>query len=85
MSKARLEFISQGFHDLLCSNEMRELVDGHGQDITATAGEGFQRHTFMGGYGGGRWVCTVRAATPEAVRAEATDKTLTKAVMMNAR
>ena len=82
-TKIRIEFNSEGFKELLQSEGMRKLVSDNAKAIQQRAGgdeAGYSEHEYMGGYGQGRWVGTVEAATEEARRDEAENKTLTKAV-----
>ena len=81
--RVRIEFNTEGFRELLQSNEVKGLVEEHANAILDRAGgeeEGFSASVWEAGYGGGRWAGTVRTASYDAARAEATDKTLTKAV-----
>lgn len=81
--KVRIEFNTEGFRELLQSSEVKGLVEEHTNAILDRAGgeeAGFSASVWEAGYGGGRWAGTVRTASYDAARAEATDKTLTKAV-----
>lgn len=79
-SNIKISFISKGFHDILSSQNVASVVDQQAQRIAAKAGDGFEASHFMGNFGGGRVIGVVRAETYEARRAEATDKTLSRAV-----
>lgn len=79
--KIKIEFNSAGFHEILCSDEMKALLDEKGQQIAARAGEGFKASTKLGNYAGGRAICVVSSTNWAARKAEATDKVLTKAVL----
>lgn len=80
----KIEFISQGFKDILFSPGTKELVQGVAEDICDRANmdvpEGFESNVQSGGYGGGRYIAFVRTATKEAALEESENMTLTKAV-----
>ena len=84
----KIKFISSGFREILCSGEVHYLVSQAAQQIQSRAnannsrgGDGFSAETWMGGYGGGRWVATVSAMDRAARIAESEDKALSRAVM----
>lgn len=80
-TKVRIKHISEGWHDILCSAPVAELVDEAGNRIADAAGDGFEYSgPQMGNFGGGRVIGFVVAETKEARVAEATAKTLTMAV-----
>lgn len=80
-TKVRIKHISAGWHDILCSAPVADLVDEAGNRIADAAGDGFvYSGAQMGNYGGGRVIGFVRAETKEARVAEATTKALTMAV-----
>ncbi len=80
-TKVRIKHISEGWHDILCSAPVAELVDVAGNRIADAAGDGFEYSgAQMGNFGGGRVIGFVVAETKEARVAEATVKTLTMAV-----
>ena len=82
----KIEFISQGFKDILFSPGTKELIQGISDDIRDRAnqdmptGEGFESKVQAGGYGGGRYIGFVKTATNEAALEESENMTLTKAV-----
>lgn len=82
----RIEFISQGFHDILCSPGVHDLVDSKAQEIKARAdsaapeSQGFEVNTIVGGYGGGRWVSFVQTTDKASMIAEAEHNALTGAI-----
>lgn len=81
--KVRIEFNTDGFRQLLQSDDVKGLVEENTNAILERAGgedSGFSASVWEAGFGGGRWAGTVRTASYDAARAEATDKTLTKAV-----
>lgn len=78
----RLEFNSAGFRALLSGDEMRDAIYGVASSIAGDAGEGFEARPFYGAQAG-RWMATVDADTIEARRAEASDKTLSRAAAQN--
>lgn len=78
----QLEFLSDGFRQLLYSDEVRDVTYRTGKAIAADAGDGFAVDVVYGKSGGGtrgRVLVFVEAVTPEAREAEATDKVLTRA------
>lgn len=85
-TKMHIEFISQGFHDILCSDGVKSLVDEKAQEIKAKAdaaageSEGFQVTTMMGGYGGGRWISHIQTTDRASMIAEAEHNALTGAI-----
>lgn len=83
----RLEFISAGFKAILTSPGVKDLVTQTGARIQSEANagvegesEGFSSNTWLGAYGGGRWVNSVTSSDRIAAEAEAEDKVLSKAV-----
>ncbi len=88
MQLLKIKFNSEGFKEILCSGGVQSLVSEKGSEIAATAsanntrgGAGFRCETFMGGYGGGRWIATVKPNDMNAKIAESEDKALSRAVM----
>lgn len=79
-TKMRIEWNSEGFKSILTSAGTKALVDSAAQSIAAKCGEGYEAKSFMGGFGGGRYVGAVHASTQEAREDEAENKTLEKAV-----
>lgn len=87
MKETKIEFISDGFHDILCSDGVKELVTETASRIQSEANagiegesEGFSNKTWMGGYGGGRWVASVSTTDKASIIAESENKALSKAV-----
>jgi len=85
--QTRITFISKGFKDILCGDGVKELVTSQASDIQSRAsannsrgGEGFEAETWMGRYGGGRWVASVSTTDRASRIAEAEDKALSRAV-----
>lgn len=82
----RMEFISQGFKDILFSSGTKELLQNVADEIRDRAnqdmpsGEGFESKVQSGGYGGGRYIGFVKTTTTEAALEESENMTLTKAV-----
>lgn len=77
----RIELLSDGIKQLLCSPEVSEACRQAAEKLAAAAGDGFEVSSeWRASYGGGRVAYTVRAETYEARLAEAEDKVLTKAV-----
>ena len=84
--QTRITFISAGFKEILCSGGVQEAVTEAAEAIQARAngnntrgGEGFQTETWMGKYGGGRWVASVFASDRKSAIAESEDKALSRA------
>lgn len=85
MEEVRLQFISDGFKQILNSEGTKNLVTQTAEDIANRAnanygGDGFQPRVIQGGYGGGRWIGFVNATDKESLAAESEDKALTGAI-----
>lgn len=85
---AKIEFISEGFRQILMSEGVRSLVQQTADDIKSRAdanimeeSEGFSANVWPGGYGGGRWVGSVTTTDRASIIAESEEKALSKAVM----
>ena len=83
----KIEFVSDGFKEILNSDGVKGVVDKAAQDIKSRAdasihGEssGFAAYTYKGGFGGGRWVGIVSTTDVASMVAESEEKALTKAV-----
>lgn len=87
----RLEFISEGFKEILTGAGVQNLVTEATQKIQAQANanaageldedsEGFSAKTWLGGFGGGRWVGSVSTTDHSTMVAEAENKALSRAV-----
>ena len=78
----RLEFISEGFKEILCSQGVKEVVEDKANEIAMRAqanltGNGdVTMSSRLGGYGGGRYVAYVHCPAYE----ESENKALSKAV-----
>ena len=64
MSEIRLKFDSAGFRALLLSDGVKDLVTDKTTEIAQRAnanagGDGFETSIEVGGYGGGRRVCSL--------------------------
>ena len=86
-SQVNINFISDGFRQILTSDGVRSLVEETAKGIQSRANakaptdsDGFEVTTMVGGYGGGRWVSRVQAADYKAAEAEAEDKILTGSI-----
>lgn len=84
---ARIEFISEGFRQILLSDGCQKVVQETAQQIAdkanannARGGDGFETTVQQGGYGGGRWIAFVSASDKKASEAESEDKALTRAL-----
>ena len=82
----KIEFISQGFKDILYSPGTKELIQNIADEIRDRAnqdmpsGEGFSSKVYSGGYGGGRYIGSVKTDDDAAALEESENMTLTKAV-----
>lgn len=86
-TEIRLEFISDGFKEILESEGVHDLVQEVTEGIcdrangnNARGGEGFSSKVVLGNYGGGRWVGFVETTDKNSMIAEAEDKALTGAI-----
>lgn len=87
-TQVKIEFNSDGFREILCSDGVKELVAQQAALICTRANAndvsgkcGFYTGPYIGNYGGGRWVDTVRPENYRAAReAEAEYKVLSRAV-----
>ena len=85
MANARIVFNSDGFKQLLNSSEVEALVLSEAQKIADAAsegleGEGFKAHSKKAGT---RYIAFAGTTDEESIRAEAENKTLSRAVMSN--
>jgi hypothetical protein len=78
MARTKIVHMSSGYVKVLRSASDL-VVDATGR-VAGNAGEEFEIKVIFGGFGGGRLIGFVIAATPEAQYAEAVYKTLSKAV-----
>ena len=87
----RLEFNSDGFREILTGAGVQSVVSEATQKIQAQANanaageldensEGFSAKTWLGGFGGGRWVGSVSTTDHSTMVAEAENKALSRAV-----
>lgn len=87
----RLEFNSDGFREILTGTGVQSVVSEATQKIQAQANanaageldensEGFSAKTWLGGFGGGRWVGSVSTTDHSTMVAEAENKALSRAV-----
>lgn len=85
MSSARIEFLSDGFRQILLSDGTKQLVTETAENIAARANanggvDGFIPTVIVGGYGGGRYIGFVNATDKASLIAESEDKALTRAI-----
>lgn len=87
MSEIKIEFISDGFRQILESAGVKAAVESAANDIKNKAdaniteeSAGFSVNTWKGSYGGGRWVASVTTTDRASIVAESENKALTKAV-----
>ena len=83
----KIEFFSEGFHDILFYDGVRALVDEAATGIQERANgnlqeqsEGYKKTVMVGGYGGGRWVGFVQTTDRASALAEAEYNALSGAV-----
>ena len=83
----KIKFRSEGFREILCSSGVQNVVSAATEQIRARAdgnnqrgGKGFSSKTWLGDYGGGRWVGSVYTTDRKSRIAEAEDKALSRAV-----
>ena len=87
-TETRLEFISEGFKQILESEGVHDLVQQTAEEICDRAnaannrgGEGFTTSVIQGNYGGGRWIGFVKTTDKQSMIAESEDKALSGAVL----
>ena len=83
-----IEFISDGFHDILCSEGVRNLVDEYAQGVKARADAaapesegGYRVHTYIGEYGKGRYISSISTTDFASRKAEAEHNALSGALL----
>lgn len=84
----RIEFVSDGFKEILTGDGVKSLVQSAAEKIAGEANQnlagvesdGYETKVEIGGYGGGRYIAHVNATDAESNKAESEDKALTKAV-----
>ena len=87
----RIEFNSEGFREILTGAGVQSAVSEATQKIQAQANanaagdlaegsDGFSAKTWLGGFGGGRWVGSVSTTDHSTMVAEAENKALSRAV-----
>lgn len=81
----RIEFISEGFKQVLMSEGTKAIVTETAENIADKAnanygGDGFKPSVIRGNYGGGRYVGFVNATDKGSLVAESEDKALTGAI-----
>lgn len=75
--KMRIDFIDQGFIDVLKSAGLHDLLESEAQAIAGRAGEGFSAEVLLGTT---RYNAVVHSDTIAAAQAEAEYKVLSKSV-----
>ena len=75
----KIEFIDQGFRDLLLCNGTKDMIVNKAGQIATRAGEGFS-YDVVQGYNGTRWIAFIHSDTPEAAKEEAENKILSGAI-----
>lgn len=78
--KITIEFIDQGFKDVMLSEGAKEMIEEKATQIATRAGDGFS-YDIMKGYYGSRWIAFVHSDTEEAAKEEAENKVLSGAVL----
>lgn len=89
MNEVKIEFNSDGFKEILESAGVEAVVRSAAETIRTKAeanlndpkSEGYTLTTWMGSYGGGRWIGSVTGADRRANEAEAEYKTLSGGVI----
>lgn len=88
MNEVKIQFISDGFKQILESEGVEAVVRSAAETIRANANanlqessEGYTVSTWKGGYGGGRWIGSVTGADKAANKAEAEYKALSSGVI----
>lgn len=76
----KIEWNEAGFVALLTSGGVRADVERRANAVAAAAGDGFEAHVYVGGYGGGRVIGSVWTVSMAGSLAEAEDKALSTAV-----
>lgn len=84
-TEVRIEFISEGFRDILCCDGTKELVKSVTDEVcsnanSASSGTFTSEVTMVPGWGGGRWIGNVDASDKQARIDEAENKVLTGAI-----
>ena len=85
-AEIQIEFFSEGFRQILMSEGTKNVVTSAAQKIQAEANsavsnsEGFSANTWVGNYGGGRYVASVTSIDRAAATAESERQVLSKAV-----
>lgn len=80
-TKIRLEFLDEGFQQVLNSSQVKSLIESTAQDVAARAGEGFEAAPLPLSFGGSpRPGAVVRTTDAESLKAEAETKALSRAV-----
>lgn len=85
IQSVRIQFISEGFRQILLSEGTKQVVEQTAEEIKDRAnanygGDGFQANVIVGAYGGGRYVGFVNATDKWSLKAESEDKALTGAI-----
>ncbi len=83
----RMQWNSDGFKEVLESEEVRNLIESEARKFQSKANannsrdsEGYEVITEKSTYGGGRWVSRVKSIDREADIAESEDKALSRAL-----
>lgn len=80
-TKIRVEFLSDGFQQVLNQPGVKDLLDREARGIASRAGDGFKASSGHGNYGGSpRPIAVVGSSDYEGRRAEAEDQALSKAL-----
>lgn len=83
----RLEFVSEGFKEILnCEGtgtivgQVTERVCAECNSMNNRGGSGFEASTFKGNYAGGRWVGYITATDKKSLAAASEDKVFERAL-----
>ena len=80
VTKVKIRWNNKGFKEILNGSELEQEMWRTAQNVKQEAGDGFEINAWHSDLKGGRPALSVKASTAEAKKAEATDKSLTKAV-----
>ena len=79
-TKVKIRWNNKGFKDILNGSELQQEMWRTAQHVKQEAGDGFEIESWQSNMKGGRPAISVKAKTEKAKKAEAKDKSLTKAV-----
>ena len=74
--KIKMEFLHSGFREILLGAPVEQLVMGEAEKVASNAGEGYNAHVIVGGFGGGRYIGFASTDSWDAMLDEAENHTL---------